>query len=85
MIKIIMIRVIIKIGIDQIAEIEGHHSEVEVRMNRIVGKDSDTSIILEMTILKKCKTIEVKVLQMDIEGIIETTALVEVGLGKNNI
>ena len=59
MIKIITIRVIIKIGIYQIAEREGHHSEVEVSMDRIIGEDHLTSIIIEMileeTILEKHK------------------------------
>ena len=32
MIQIIMIRGLIQIGMDQIAEIEGHHTEVEVSM-----------------------------------------------------
>ena len=83
-----MIRVIIKIGIDQIAEAEGHHSVVEVSMDRIIGEDHAMSIIIEMilgeTILEKCKITEVKILAMDIEGIIEMTTLeeVEVGPGK---
>ena len=39
------------------------------------------------TILEKCKTIEVKILEVDIDVIIEITTLeeVEVGLGKDNI
>ena len=48
MIEIIMIRVIIKIGIDQIVEIEGHHSEVEVNMDRIIGEDHMMLVIKEM-------------------------------------
>ena len=90
---IIMINVIIKIGIDQIVEKEGHHSEVEVSMDRTTGEDHITIIIIEMTIiieetiLEKCKTTEVKILEEDIEAIIETTTLkeVEVGLGKDSI
>ena len=86
-----MIRVIIKIGIDQIAETEGHHSEVEVSMDRIIEEDHIMSIIIEMTleeiILEKCKIIDIKSLAVDIEGITEMTTLeeVEVGLGKDNI
>ena len=38
MIEKVMIREIVKIGIDQIVEIKGHHSEVEVNMGRIIGK-----------------------------------------------
>ena len=85
-----MTRVII-IDIDQIVEIEGHHSEVDVRMNRNIGEDHNLSIVIEMTlrekILKKCEIIEVKILEVDIEVIIDTTTLeeVEVGQGKDNI
>ena len=88
--EIIMIRVIIKIDIDQIMEIEGH-SEVEVSMDRIIGEDHITSIIIEMTleetILEKCEITELKVLEGGIEGITEmpTYKEVEVGLGKDNI
>ena len=44
-------------------------------------------MILEETILEKCKITEVKILEVDIEGIIEKTSLeeVEVGLGKDDI
>ena len=86
-----MIRVIIKIGIDWIVEIEGYHSEVEVSTDRIIGEDHIMWIIIEMTleqtILEECKIIEVKILGVDIEGIIEMTTLeeLEVGLGENNI
>ena len=65
MIKIIMIRVIIKIAIDQIAE------TVEVNMDRVIGEDHFMSIIIEMTleetILEKCKLAEVKLLEMDMK------------------
>ena len=42
---------------------------------------------LEETIFEKCKITEVKILEVDIEGIIEMTTLkeVEIGLGKDNI
>ena len=50
MIKIIMIREIIKIDIDQIGEIERHHLEVEVNMDRIIGKDHLMSLITEITL-----------------------------------
>ena len=36
MIEIIMIKDIIKIDIDQIVEIEGHHTEVEASMDKII-------------------------------------------------
>ena len=72
-------------------EIEGHHSEVEVSTDRIIGEDHNMSILIEMTlgetILEICKVIEVKSLEVDIEVIIEMTTLeeIEVGLGKGNI
>ena len=72
-------------------EIEGHHSEVEVNTDRIIGKDHITSMIIEMTlektILEKCRITEVKIWEVDIEGIIEMTTLeeVEVGLDEGKI
>ena len=61
---------------------EGHHSEVEVSMDRIIGEDHVMSIIIEMsleeTILEKCKITEVTILEEYIEGIIEMTTLEEV-------
>ena len=70
-----MIREIIKIDTDWIAEIEGHHSEVEVNTHRIIGEDHIMSIIIEMTLeetmLEKCKITKVKSTAVDIEGIIE--------------
>ena len=45
-----MIRELIKINIDQIVEIEGHHTEVEVHMEKIIEEGHVISIILEMTI-----------------------------------
>ena len=46
----IMIRLITKTDIDQRAEIEGLHSEVEVSMDRIIGEDHVMSIIIEMNL-----------------------------------
>ena len=91
MIEIIMTRVIIKIDIDQIAEIEGHHSEIEVSTDRIIGEDHHMSIIIEMTlgktVIERCIITEVKMLEVDIVGFIKMTTLeeVEVGPGKDNI
>ena len=88
--EIIMIKVIIKIGTDQIVEIEECHLEVELSMDRIIVEGSNMLTIIEMTlgeeILEKCKIIEVKILEVDIEIITEMTTLekVEVGLGKEN-
>ena len=86
-----MTRVIIKLGIDQTVEIEGHHSEVDVSTYRIIGEDHVMSTIIEMTleeaIVEECKSIKVKILEVGTEGILEMTTLeeVEVGLGKDNI
>ena len=71
----------------------GHHSEVEVGTERIIGEDHDMSIITEMTLgekmLEKCKIIEVKTLGLDMEIIIiiEMAVLeeIEVGVRKDNI
>ena len=81
-----MTRVIIKIDIDLIVKTEGHHSEVEVSTDRIIGEDHNLSVLREITlgetILEKHKILEV-----DIEVIIEMTTLeeVQVGLGKDDI
>ena len=67
-------REIIKILIDQIAEKEGHHTEVEVSMDKVIEEDHIMSITIEMItekiILGICKIIEVKILEVDTEGII---------------
>ena len=81
---------IIKIGIDQIVEIGKYHSWVEVSMDRIIEECHNMSMLIEVTlgetILEECKIIEVKILEVDIELIIEMTILeeVEVDLGKDN-
>ena len=86
-----MIRLIIKIGIDGITEIEGHHQRYEVSMDRIIEGDHIMSIIIEMilgeTILETCKIIDIRILEVDIEGIIEMVTLeeVDVGLRKDSI
>ena len=84
-----MIKVIIKIGIDQIVEIGEHHSEKEVSMDRIIEEGCNILIIMTLgeTNLEECKIIEVKILEMAIEVIIEKTTLeeIEVDLGKDNI
>ena len=46
----IMIKVIIKIVIDQTVEIGEHHSEVEVGMNRIIEGGCNMSMLIEMTL-----------------------------------
>ena len=72
-------------------DIEGHQSGVEVSLDRITGEDHNMSIHIEITLGKtiseKHKIIEVKILEVDIEVIIETTTSekVELGVGKDNI
>ena len=91
MIKIIIVREITKRNIDQIVEIEGHHTEVEVSKDNIIEKDHIMSIIIEMTlegtVLEKYEISEVKFLGVDTEGDIEMKILdvVKVGLGTHNI
>ena len=86
-----MIKVFIKIGIDQIVEIGEHHSKVEVSMDIVIEEGCKILILIEMTlgetILAECKIIEVRILEVDIEVIVEMTILeeVEIGLGKDNI
>ena len=67
-------------------EIEGHHLEVEVNTNRIIGEHYSMSILIEMTLgettLEKCKIIELKILEVDIEIITEMTTSEEVRLEK---
>ena len=48
--EIIMTRVIIKMDIDWIVEIGGYHSEVEVSMDKIIGKVHNVSILIELTL-----------------------------------
>ena len=84
MIKIIMIRKIIEIDIDQIVKI-GQHIEIEVSMDKIIEEGHFImSMIIEMTleetIFEICKITEVKILEEDTEGMIEMTIVVEVGV-----
>ena len=64
MIEIIIIKDLVKVDIGQIAEIEGHHAEVDVSMDKVVEEDCIMSITIEMTIEETiseiCKIIEVK-------------------------
>ena len=85
MIKINMIREIIKIDINQIAGIEEHQTEVEVSMDKIKEEDHVILITIEMTleeiISEIHKITEVKILEVDTEGIIAMIILEEVGVG----
>ena len=74
MIKIIMIREITKIDLDQIAEIEEYYIEVEVSMNQIIEEDHIMSITIEMNIEEIIseihRIIEVKILEVNTEEIL---------------
>ena len=50
MTEIIVTRVISKIGLDVMVEKEGHYSEVDVSMDRIIGEVHVMSMIIEMTL-----------------------------------
>ena len=85
-----MIKVIIRIGTDQIVEIGECHLEVECSMDRIIEEGQNMLVIKEMTlgeeIWGKCQIIESKFrgkYRVTIEMI--TLEEVEVGLGKDNI
>ena len=86
-----MTRVIIKINIDQIVEIERPHSEVEISTNRTIGVYNNISILIEIalgeSISEKSKIIDVRFLEVDMKVITEMTTLEELvaGLGKDNI
>ena len=85
-----MIKVIIRIDTDQIVEIGECHLGVELSTDRIIEEGHVLTIIgmaLGQEILGKCKFIEVKTLEVDIEVTIEMTTLeeVEVGLEKESI
>ena len=62
MIEIIMTREIIRIDIDQIVKIEGHHIKVEVSIDKVIKEDCIILIHIEMIIeeitLEICKIIE---------------------------
>ena len=77
-----MIKVIIRIGTDQMVEIEECHVGVELITDRIIEEGHNMLTIIEMplgeVILEECKIIEVEILEVDIEITIEMTALEEV-------
>ena len=75
-----MVKVIIRIDIDQIVEIGEHLSEVKVSMDKTIEEGCNMLIHIELTLGEK-------ILEEYIEVITEMTTLeeVEVGLGKGNI
>ena len=89
--EIIMIKIDIKIGIDQIAEIGECHIGAEVSVDKTIEEGHSMIKIIELTleekILEEHKIIEVRILEVDIEVTLETITLeeVEVGLEKDSI
>ena len=67
------------------------HIEVELGMDKIMEEGCSmikiTEVALGKEILEECRIIEVRILEVDIEVSLETTALkeVEVGLEKDSI
>ena len=88
---ITMIKTVIRIDTGQILVKGNFHLGVELSMDRIIEEGHTMFIIIKMTlgeeIQGKCKIMEVSIIEVDIEAVIEMTALeeVEVGLGKNSI
>ena len=76
---------------DQIVEIGECHIEVDLSTDRIVEEGYNMITIIEVSlgeeIIKECKMIEVKILEVDIEVTIEMKTLEEMedGLEKDSI
>ena len=90
MIKIIVIREVIKIDIDQIMEIGEYCSVVEYNTDRIIVTDRGIiraiEVILEEKILERIcnpqiRIIDIRILELGTEGIKETLIMKEVGVG----
>ena len=82
--QIIMIKANIKIDTDKIVEIGECHLEVEISTDRLIEKGCNITIKevnLGEEITEKCKIIELKILEMDVEVTIEMKTLVEVEVG----
>ena len=71
MLEITMIKIDIKIGIDQTVVIRECHTEVELSMDKILEEDHSMITIIEVilgkAILEPHKIIEVRILEVDIE------------------
>ena len=89
MIKIIMIREIIKIDIGQIVETGEYCSVVEYNMDRIIETDQGIIRTIDVTLEKETlektfnpqiRIIEVKILEVDTEGITEVIIMKEAGV-----
>ena len=83
-----MIKIDIKIGIDQTVAIGECHIEVELSMDKILVESCSMikiiEVILGKTILEICKITEVIILEVDIEVTLGMLTLekVDVGLGQ---
>ena len=83
-----MIKALIRSDTGQVEVIQEYHLELELSMDKIIEEGHKMLIIIEMTLgeeyLVKCKIMEVSIIEVEIEAIIEMTALedVEVGLRK---
>ena len=84
------VREIIKIDIGQMVEIGEYHSVVEYNMDRIIETDQGVIITIEVTLEEgileeicdpQIRNIEVKILEVDTEGIIAMLIMKEVGVG----
>ena len=72
-----MIKIIIRIDMDQIVVIGESHLGLELSIDRIIEEGHNMLIIIELTlgeeILGKYKIIVVSIIEVDIEAIIEMT------------
>ena len=79
-----MIKIDIKIGIDQTVEIECH-IEVELSMDKTIEESNSMIKIMEMTLgeefLEEHRIIEIRILEVDIEVTFGMITLVEVEVG----
>ena len=86
-----MIKINIKIDTDQTVGIGKCHIEVELGMDKTIEEGHSMIKITEVTlgekILEKCKIIQVRTLEVDVEVTLEMTTLeeVEVSLEKDSI
>ena len=82
-----MIREIIKLDIGQIVEIGEYHLAVEYNMDRITKTVQGIMGTIEVTLEEKIYNPQLRIIEVDTEGIIETLIMKEVGvdLGIDNI
>ena len=80
-----MTKIYIKVGTDQIVAIGECHTEVELKMDKIIGEGHSMIKITEnisgKEILEECKFIEVRILEVDIQVALGMIILEEVKVG----